>query len=212
MNSTLVLVLSLIVAAPAFADHHEGHGKGAAKADAKMDPKMDPKMAEMMKAWKEASTPGAPHDVLKPMAGKWKYVSKFWHTPDGKPEESSGTSTLKMILGGRYLQHETKGKAMGAPFEGLGFTGYNNVSKTYETTWMDNMSTATMHGTGSFDASAKTLTDTGEFACPMKNNKIVKYRAEWKIVDANNMSYSMFTPDDGGKEFKSMEMLFKRSK
>jgi hypothetical protein len=208
MKFALLFTLALVVATPAsFADHHEGHGK----ADAK-DAKMDPKMAEKMKAWKEASSVGAAHDVFKPMAGKWKYVSKFWQSPEAKPEESTGTSTLKLVLGGRFLMHETKGKAMGQPFEGIGFTGYNNVSKVYETTWLDNMTTATMHGTGSFDAASKTLTDTGEFACPMRNNKVLKYRAEWKTIDANNMSYSMYMPDESGKEFKSMEMLFKRAK
>jgi hypothetical protein len=181
-------------------------------APAKADPKMDPKMAEMMKAWQEASTPGAAHEVLKGLVGKWKYTSKMWHTPTSAPEESTGTSTMKMIFGGRFLVHETKSKAMGMPFEGIGYTGYNNVTKKYETTWIDSMNTGTMHGTGAFDAATQTLTDSGEFYCPMKKGELQKYRSEWKILDKNNTVYTMYGPDEKGKEFKGMEMTFKRVK
>lgn len=172
----------------------------------------DAKKEEMMKAWQEASTPGAPHKMLASMAGTWSYTSKMWETPDAKPEESKGTSTMKMILGGRYLQHDTKGKAMGMPFNGMGLTGYDNVKGEYNTFWIDNMGTAMMTGKGKFDDSTKTLTDTGEFSCPMTPSKTQSYRGEWKIVDKNNMVYTMYSsgmnPD--GPQFKNMEMTFKR--
>src|SRR5687767_7477072 len=82
---------------------------------------------ELMKKWTEASTPGTQHDVLKGMAGQWKYTSKWWENAKATPQESTGTSSMKLILGGRFLQHETKGKAMGMPFEGVGITGYDNL-------------------------------------------------------------------------------------
>lgn len=177
------------------------------------EPKVDAKMAEMMKKFKEYSTPGAAHKTLADMAGNWTYASKMWETPDGKAQESKGTSSMKMILGGRFLQHDIKGEAMGMPFEGLGFTGYDNIKKKYDTLWLDNMATGVMHGTGSFDATSKTLKDSGQFSCPMSPNKTRDYRGEWKITDKNNMTYSMFGPGpDGGKEYKQMEMVFKRVK
>lgn len=174
------------------------------------DEKADPKMQEMMKAWQEASTPGAPHAVLKGMAGKWKYTSKMWQTPEAVPETSAGTSTFTLIHGGRYLKNESKGKAMGMNYEGLGFIGYNNVAKRYETTWMDNMSTAMMHGSGNFDPATQTLSDSGEFSCPLKKEP-QKFRSEWKMVDKNSMIFSMWMPDrTTGKEFRSMELTYRR--
>lgn len=175
---------------------------------------MDPKMQEMMAKMKAAGTPGEEQKMLAGMAGSWTYTSKWWMSPDAKPEESSGTSTMKMIMGGRYLQHETKGKAMGEKFEGLGFTGYDNVQKKYDTIWMDSMSTAIMSGKGSYDQNTKTLTDQGQFSCPAAKDMVADYRGEWKIIDKNNMSYSMYTKGmmDEGPEFKSMEMIFKRKK
>jgi hypothetical protein len=171
----------------------------------------DEKKNEIMKAMKDYSTPGASHKVLEQTVGNWKYNSKFWQTADGKPEESKGTSTLKMIMGGRFLQHETHGKAMGMPFSGLGFTGYNNLKGEYETMWIDNMGTGMMHGTGSFDAKTNTLSDSGEYSCPLSKDKTRKYRTEWKIIDKNNMTYTMWGPDESGAEMKQMELTFKRS-
>src|SRR5687767_13444124 len=122
MKNIFIMMMLVLLAVPAMAED-------------KAHPAIDPKKMKMMKKWQEAATPGPPHKVLEPMAGSWKYTSRFWETADGKPEESNGTSTFKMILGGRYLQHDTKGKAMGMPFQGLGFTGYNNISGKYESLW-----------------------------------------------------------------------------
>ncbi len=177
-------------------------------------PATDPKMQEMMSKMKEYSTPGEPHKTLASMAGSWTYTSKWWPTADAKPEESKGTSKIKMIMGGRYLQHETKGMAMGQPFEGMGLTAYDNIKKKYETIWLDNMGTGIALGSGDFDAATKTLVDNGQFSCPMTKDQTAEYRGEWKIVDKNNMIYSMFGKgiQDEGPEFKTMEMIFKRKK
>ena len=176
------------------------------------DPKHDPKSEEKMKAWMDYSTPSEAHKVLSSLAGKWKTTSKMWHTPDTKPEESVGTTTLRMVLGGRFLENKTTGKAMGMPFEGLGFIGYNNITKKYETLWLDNLATGMMRGAGSFDEKNQTLKDSGEFSCPMAKDKTQTYRSEWKIVDKNNLVFAMWSPDESGKEFKNMEMIFKRAK
>lgn len=171
----------------------------------------DPKKQEMMKKWMEYATPNENHKVFATMTGKWKYTSKWWEKADGKPEESRGTSTIKTIMGGRFLQHETKGKAMGQPFQGLGFTGYDNLKGKYETLWFDSMGTGIMHGTGTYDASTKTLKDSGDYSCPMSDDKKREYRGEWKIIDKNTMSYTMYGPSpDDSDEFKQAEMTFKR--
>lgn len=171
----------------------------------------DPKMQEMMAKFKDYATPGEPHKILAGMAGNWKYKSKFWESAESKPQESSGTSTMKMILGGRWLQQDIKGEAMGQPFNGMGLTGYDNVKKKYESLWFDTMGTGVMHGEGSFDAGSKTLKDSGAYSCPL-TGKDRSYRGEWKIVDKNNMVYSMYGSgmDPSGPEFKTMEMTFTR--
>ncbi|MGE0528153.1 MAG: DUF1579 domain-containing protein [Bdellovibrionales bacterium] len=172
---------------------------------------MNPKEQEMMQKWMAFSTPGVNHKVLEPMTGSWRYVSKMWQTPKAKPIETSGTSEMKMVMGGRYLQQEIKGQMMGQPFEGLGFIGYNNLTKQHETTWLDNMGTAMMRGAGSFDAKTKTLKDSGQHSCPLSDDKTREFRSEWTQVDKNTMKFVMYGPDvETGKEFKQIEINYKR--
>lgn len=173
---------------------------------------MDPKKQEMMQAWMQYATPGAPHKIFNQLVGHWKYTSKFWEKADVKPEESSGTSNIKVILGGRFLQNEVKGKSMGMNFQGMGLTGYNNIKEKYETIWIDNMATGMMKGEGTYDDSTQTLKDSGVASCPMTKKKEREYRTEWKIIDKNNTVFTMWGPDEDDNEFKQMEMVLKKAK
>ena len=167
---------------------------------------------EMMKKMQEAGTPGEAHKVLSEIAGEWTFISKNWETADSKPHEGSGTSSMKMIMDGRYLQQELKSKMMGMEYSGMGFTGYDNIKKIYNVIWMDSMSTGMMMATASYNSKTKTLTEKGEFSCPMTENKKSDYRADWKTIDKNNAVYTMYGkgPTGKGKEFKMMELTYKR--
>ncbi len=167
---------------------------------------------EMMKKWTEYSTPGEPHKFLASFAGKWTYTSKMWEAKDAKPEETKGKATMKMIMGGRYLQQEVSGMAMGQKFEGMGFTGYDNLKKKTISTWMDSMGTAIMTGTGDLNLEKKTIVEEGQFTCPMEKDNTAEYRSEWVMVDKNTMTFSMFNRVEGKEEFKAMEMTYKRAK
>lgn len=169
---------------------------------------------EAMKKMQEAAKPGPEHKMLADTAGKWTYTSKWWASADAKPEETTGKSTFKMIMDGRILQQDVDGKAMGQAFKGLGFTGYDNLKKEWNTVWMDSMGTAIMTGKGSYDASTKTITDSGSFTCPMEEDLTAEYRSEWKMTDKNNMTFIMYGKGMGKQtgEFKMMEMNYKRAK
>jgi len=179
---------------------------GFAFADEKSDKE------EMMRVWKEYSKPGPEHKQLTSLAGKWKYQSKVWQAEGARPELSSGTAYFRPVLGGRFIQQEVHGKAMGMPFEGLGIIGYNNLKKTFETIWADNFGTGFTRGTATFDQASKTLKEEGAFTCPKNGGAESKYRAELTWVDRRTLTYTFFSSDlKTNKEFKSMEMTYKRS-
>jgi hypothetical protein len=183
----------------------------AIAADTKKE--MTPEQQEMMKKFMEYSTPGEQHKMLATYAGNWTYTQKMWEKPDSKPEESTGKSTMRMILDGKWLEQTIDGTAMGMPFKGLGYTGYNNVTKQYETIFLDSMGTGSMHGLGSYDAKTKTLKDQGEYTCPLSADKKREYRSEWKFNDKNTMTFVMYGPGvKDEKEFKQMEIVYKRVK
>lgn len=191
---SILLVLAL-VSTSAFAASETGTKKP-------MDPKME--------AWMKAATPGEEHKALSMMAGNWKYTMKWWETADGKPMESKGTSTGKMIMGGRFLEQEMKGKSMGMPFQGKATMGYDNVKKIFETTWIDNMGTGISKGTATWDAATKTWTETGTLADPMSPTGNKDYRSVTKIVDKNTYTMEMYSKGEDGKEFKMMEITSKK--
>jgi hypothetical protein len=121
---------------------------------------MTPEQKAMMEAWMKASTPGAPHAQLAASAGTWDVASTWWMEPGKEPEKSTGTAERTMILGGRVMVEKFNGSMMGQPFEGMGTTGFDNVSQKYWSTWMDSMSTGMMMSTGTCEGSKCEFTGT----------------------------------------------------
>lgn len=128
----------------------------------------------MMEKWKEFATPNENHKVLDTLVGSWDHTVKWWMSPGGNPEESKGTSEIKWIMGGRYLQQLVQGTSMGQPFEGMGITGYDNAKKEYNSIWIDNMGTGIMMTTGNYDPNTKTLTELGKYTDPIEGQKVIR--------------------------------------
>lgn len=170
---------------------------------------MDAAMQGMMATWQAYASPNDNHTVLNPLVGTWRYVLKWWMTPDSPPETSNGTSETKWVMGGRYLRHTAQGVSMGQPFEGMGVTGFDNGRQIYQTIWMDNMGTGMMIGEGTYDPGKKTLTDHGRFTDPMVGHR--SYRGVIRFIDDDHYSYEMYGADENGKEFRMMEIVYTRT-
>lgn len=164
----------------------------------------------MMKAWEAYATPGDMHKELAKEVGTWTSESTMWMKPnDPNPMKSKGTAEIEMAYGGRYQIGKHKGEFMGMPFEGTSTVAYNNASKKFESTWVDNMGTGVMFMTGTYNPKTKTTTFTGICTDPI-TGKDKKYRETYTIVDDNTRKMEMFDTDPSGKEYKSMEMVIKR--
>ena len=114
----------------------------------------------MMEAWQKFATPAEAHKALQGMVGTWDAEVTSWMEPGQPPVKSKGTSENRMALGGRWVESRFTSEMMGQPFEGIGYTGYDNQKKKYMGTWMDNMSTAVMVTEGTMDAAGKVMTST----------------------------------------------------
>nr|WP_315247770.1 DUF1579 domain-containing protein [uncultured Flavobacterium sp.] len=164
--------------------------------------------AAQMKAWMEYATPGSPHKMMADEAGTWNCDMTFWEEEGGKPEKASSTANIKMILGGRYQEANYQGTMMGQPFEGKSTLAYNNASKEYTTTFIDNMGTGMMVATGKYDDKTKSMELKGEMVSPI-NEKKTPYREVYTIVDATTRKMEMYDTKKG-KEYKSMEIIMKK--
>lgn len=202
-----VLLLGLGSGSASFALEKDAKAKDAPKAKdtSKTDSTHDQMMAEMQKY----ATPGPMHDLLKPMVGTWKAVTKAWMSP-GDPTVNAGTCENTWILGGRFLQTTYKGEFGGMPFEGFGIMGYDNQKKEFVSTWADNMGTGIAFSNGTADASGKVLTLSSTMTDPM-TGKPVNYKMVTKVTDENQHAMSMITMKDG-KEHTDFEISYTRVK
>lgn len=190
------------------------------KADAAAKPATEAKelpggmTEEMMQKWQEYATPGPHHKHLDQMVGKWTCKGKWWMSPDAPPQEMEGVAENKWILGGHYIKETFTGPAEepgGEPFEGLGLTGYDNFTKEYFCTWMDNMGTGIMVLRGTCDAEGKVFKFEGTSPDPITGQKEKKYREVSTIVDKDSRTFEMYTTAPDGKEFKCMELRYTRA-
>lgn len=199
--------LSLALAVPATAQEAKGSKgpKPAPKAAAAPSPE------EMMKAWSAYMTPGEAHAHLATLAGSWTTQTKSWLDPTKPPEETTGSCDFRMVLGGRYLEQKFEGSMMGAPYSGLGFTGYDNAKKKYEAFWIDSAGTGMLVMTGVPEKGGKKVTYTGSMLDPT-NGKKVALRSVDTEIDADNLLFEMWMSGPDGKMAKSMEIRYTRKK
>jgi regulatory protein YycI of two-component signal transduction system YycFG len=136
--------------------------------------------------------------------------------PSAPPTESHGTSSVKEILGGRYVlsEHTGKfsmpgpdGKMMDMDFKGISTEGYDNAKKKFVSSWVDNMGTGIMYAEGDYDADSKTLTYRSEIE--MMPGMKTKVRQVVKITDKNHRVMEMYE-ERGGTEVKTMEIAYTR--
>lgn len=163
-----------------------------------------------MEAMIKAGTPGEAHKKLAPTVGVFDCHLTMWMAPGAPPTESTGVSTNEWVLGGRYVQQKFEGSFMGAPFSGIGYTGYDNVKKQYFGTWMDSGSTAAMHSTGTQD-DANTWTFTGTFVDPV-SGKDTPTKTKFTVADNDHHAFEMWGPDEKGTMFRMMEIKYTRKK
>jgi hypothetical protein len=186
---------------------------GAAGAqDAKpADKPMSAEEKAMMDAWQKFATPAEGHKALQGMVGTWDAEVTSWMTPGAPPVKSKGTSENRMVLGGRWVESKFTSEMMGQPFEGVGYTGYDNHKKKYMGTWMDNMSTAVMLSEGSMDTAGKVMTSTSTMDDFM-TGKSQTIKMTTTIVSPDHHMFEMWGPGPDGKVAKQMQIDYRRRK
>ena len=171
-----------------------------------------PTKEEMMARWREAATPGDAHKHLELFVGTWTVSAKSWmNGPDQPPEESKGKAVYEMVFGGRYLRQEFSGSMMEQPFNGVGYTGYDNFNKKYTSFWIDNSGTAMSTMEGNTDDDGKTIVLTGKMDDPVSGvrNKDVKYVLH--VIDRNKHVFEVFDLTSVGDKNPVLQLTYTRS-
>lgn len=191
--------LLLALAVPAFSQDY-GEKKGQ-EAD-------QPQMTAEQEAWIKAGAPGPNHEYLNYMVGKWQCSLKIWQPGTSEPMVSTGSCENKWIFAKRYVITEYKGDFMGEPFSGAGVTGYDNINKRFFASWLDSMSTGMITDFGSYDASSKTFTYTGQYKKP--TGEQLKTKTVIKVVAADRFVWTMYQGENASDMAKHMEIVYER--
>lgn len=168
---------------------------------------------EMMKKWKEVSTPGENHKKLDAFIGKWDVESKMWPGgPATAPVVDKGSTTYAWDLGGRFVKQEYDGMMMGMSMHGTGYTGYDNYAKKYIGVWMDNSSTSFFPMDGAFNKEGNVLTMYGKMDEWMTGEigKNVKYVI--RFLSKDKIVFEIHDLSLGEANTKMMEMTMTRKK
>ncbi len=172
---------------------------------------MSPEQQAMMKAWMDYGTPGEEHAQLANRVGTWEIEGKMWHEPNSEPEAFTGTSTIKSIMGGRYFIETIDGPGMMGmpPFEGRGIFGYDNLTETYFSIWIDNTMTGALRYEGTAGADGKTIQYTVDVP-DLMSGRYKKGRAIQEMIDKDNSVFTVYDTTPDGDEFISMQINARR--
>lgn len=179
----------------------------------------DMQMPQLPKGWTEAdmqacsmaAMPGEMHKQLQKGVGVWNGKSTMWMAPDMPPATFDCTSTVTSVLDGRFTRCEVTGDMPGmGPFNGIGYYGFDNVSKKYQSTWIDNCSTGIMNGNGDASSDGKTMTWISHYNCPITQKPTTMREVDtWTGKDT--MTFELYGIDPKtGKEFKMMKCDYTR--
>lgn len=191
-------------------------GKKSAAADqtaTKKDapPPTMPDTAAMRKAWETNMTPGPMHAWMAKWNGTWEAEVSTWEDPAAPPSKAKATNVQSSMLNGLHTIGKFTSTMMGMPFEGHSTMGYDNIKKVFVSTWSDNVSSGVIMMTGTYDEATKTLNLKGK-QTDMMTGGDSDIREEFKTIDDNTYSMTMYSTAPDGKEMKFMEGTFKRRK
>lgn len=180
-----------------------------APALAQEAPAMSPEQQAAMEAFVKAGTPGPQHARLAGKAGNYRMEILSWQDPSGEPSVDTGVALRRMVLGGRVMLETTEAQMGGQPFQGMGLSGFDNVSGKYWATWNDSMGTGLMVAQGDCSDTDE-CTFTGRWNDPITQGEIVaRMTSRWPNPDTE--IFEMFGPGPDGKEVKMMQITYTRT-
>lgn len=186
-----------------------GLAQEGAAAEGDGMPGMSEEQMAMMAAMQSAMTPGEPHEMLAKSVGSWKLTFELWMAPGAEPMVNEGTAERTMTLGGRVLEEKVSASMMGMPMEGLGRTGYNNITDTWWSTWTDNMSTGLIAFDGTWDAEKEEMVFEAEVPSPM-DGELRTMRIVSRHEGDDKEIAEFFEPGPDGEMHRTMRIVYER--
>jgi hypothetical protein len=154
--------------------------------------------------------PGEVHKQLAKQVGEYTTHSKMMLKPGAPGEETTGTSRIIAVLGGRFLQQEDAGTMLGQPFTSIHLDGYDNATKKYQANWVYTGSTGMMSLTGTSKDGGKTI----EYAATFENEQGTKetMTVTTRIIDDDHFVIELTAKTPDGGKGPTLETTYTRKK
>ena len=107
--------------------------------------------ATIVNASRPAPDVGPEHARLTAMCGTWDVEVTFWFRPGGPGVATRGTSTIRPLFDGLFVEEKIDGTMNGKPFTTLAWTGFNTSTHQYEATRIASTNTIRIAESGSYD-------------------------------------------------------------
>jgi hypothetical protein len=151
--------------------------------------------------------PGPEHARLTALCGSWDVELTFWFKPGAPGMTTKGTSIIRSLLDGLFIEERIDGQLNAMPFTTLSWTGFNTSTHEYEATRIASTNTSRIAENGAWDDQAGRFELKGTYKLAGETwtqRTVIQPSADTMVVT----SYLSF-----GKvpEWKAVEMRYKRT-
>ena len=158
------------------------------------------------------TVPGPAHRELEAFAGSWTARTRAWHSPDSRPLEFTGSAEYRMILGGRFLQLESRSRVEGAESHGLGIYGYDVFKEKYSMYFIHDGDTQALTGLGDRDSTSGAIAFAVAMDMPVTGERAKPFRAVLRRVSPTRHVFEMFERYLDDREWKVLEITYDRAR
>ena len=95
------------------------------------------------------------HARLVSMCGTWDVEVTFWFQPGRPGVTTRGTSTIRSLFDGLFVEEKIEGLLNGTPFTTLSWTGFNTVTHLYEATRIASTNSMRIVESGGYDEKSR---------------------------------------------------------
>lgn len=166
---------------------------------------------EMMGQAMEATAPTKEHDLLRRLAGEWTYVVEMT-VPGTPPMRGSGMTSIREILGGRFMEFRSTSDAMDPPVQSVSILGYDSRKgiEEYFALSVDTLGHYYIDPRGKWDPESASLVLHGEEFDPATGMNS-PYRQVFRFPGEDTMTCEVFITMPGAREpYRMVGIVYRR--
>jgi hypothetical protein len=155
-----------------------------------------------------AAPPADPeHARLIAMCGTWDVELTFLFQPGRPGVTTTGTSTIRPLFEGLFVEEKIEGVLNGTAFTTLAWTGYNTATHQYEATRIASTNTIRIAETGGYDDKTKQFELKADYRLA---GDTWHQRTAIQQVSADAMTVASYLSFGSVPEWKGVEIKYTR--